>query len=186
MERRTKPDLAVSVGEQDHARGAATAPVTLVEYGDYECPYTQKALPVVEALEHEFGARLRFVFRHFPRTAIHRYAQHAAEAAEAAHAQGHFWEMHRHLLEPQWNLDQPSLVHYAMELGLDPNTFERALRNRSFSSVVAEDLLTAVASGVETTPSFFINGMRHSGDFDLTTMRAALLQAEEQARQGAS
>jgi len=120
MERRIKPDLAVSVGEQDHARGPATAPVTLVEYGDYECPYTQKALPVVEALEHEFGERLRFVFRHFPRTVIHHHAQHAAEAAEAAHAQGHFWEMHRHLLEPQWNLDQPSLVHYATELGPIP------------------------------------------------------------------
>jgi len=185
MERRPKPDLAVPVGERDHTRGLATAAVTLVEYGDYECPYSQKALLVVEALEHEFGDRLRFVFRHFPRTVIHRYAQHAAEAAEAAHAQGYFWQMHRHLLEPQWNLDQPSLVHYAMELGLDPDKFERGLRNRSYRSPVEEDLLTAVASGVESTPSFFINGMQHKDGFDLATMRTALLKAEEQARQRA-
>jgi protein-disulfide isomerase len=181
MQRRVKPDLAVPVGEHDHVRGPAGAPTTIVMYGDYECPYTRKAIVVIDQLQQEAGEHIRFAFRHFPLRVIHRQAQQAAEAAEAANAQGKFWSMHRVLLEYPWNLDQESLVTYAAAIGLDVDLFEQSLRARRYADAVEEDLLTGVASGIEATPTLFVNGKRLVGILDRTTIVQMLLQVEEQS-----
>jgi Na+/H+ antiporter NhaA len=175
-------DLAEDVDpERDHIRGAEDAPVTLVEYGDYECPYCGQAEVVVRELLTSFGDDLRYVWRHLPLSDVHPSAQLAAEAAEAAAAQGAFWGMHDKLLEHQDELSPRDLSRYAEELGLDLDSFWDELRRHEHAERVAEDVGSADASGVAGTPSFFINGRRHQGAYDATTLTAAVRSARARA-----
>jgi protein-disulfide isomerase len=169
--------LKPPVGANDHVEGPAKAPVTLVEYGDYECPYCGQAYPVVKALQERLGKQLRFVFRNFPLSEAHPHAEHAAEAAEAAAAQGKFWEMHDHLYENQDALDDEDLVGYAKALGLDVPRFVREMEEHRYAERVREDFRSGVRSGVNGTPTFFINGARHDGPFDLGSLLAAIEEA---------
>lgn len=162
--------LAVPVGPVDHALGPEDAAVTLVLYGDYECPYTARALPVVGELRQQFGDDLRYVFRNFPLREIHPHAQRAAEAAEAADAQGRFWEMHETLFARQRSLDAVSLAAYAAEVDLDPARFGHELAAHTHAPRIQADLDGGVASGVQGTPTFFVNGRRHDASHDLETM----------------
>ena len=170
--------LAVPVDQdRDHIQGQADAPVTLVEYGDYECPYCGAAYPIVTELQDRMGERLRFVFRNFPITTSHPHAEQAAEAAEAAAAQGRFWEMHDHLYENQRRLGDQDLYAYAEELGLDVQLFEKELAGHVHAPRVREDFMSGVRSGVNGTPSFYVNGTRHDDSYDLETLLAALERA---------
>jgi protein-disulfide isomerase len=162
------------VSPRDHVQGPADAPVTLLEYGDYQCPYCGAAHPVVKVVQGYLGDNLRFAFRHFPLTTVHEYAEGAAEGAEAAGAQGKFWEMHDKLFENQPALDYDSLFGYAEELGLDVERFATELENGVYAPRVREDFISGVRSGVNGTPTFFINGVRHEGSFDLETMLEAI------------
>ena len=169
--------LALPVSERDHVQGPATALVTLVEYGDYECPYCGQAHPIVKELQERLGDRLRFVFRNFPLTNAHPHAAHAAEAAEAAAAQGKFWEMHDYLYEHQRTLDDPRLLQAAAQLGLDTARFQQEMGAHTHAARVREDFLSGVRSDVNGTPSFFVNGVRHDESYDLETLVAALERA---------
>jgi Na+/H+ antiporter NhaA len=179
---------------RDHVRGPLDAPVTLVEYGDYECPYCGRAAPVVRELLRRFDGRLRFVFRHLPLTDVHANAALAAQAAEAAGAQGRYWEMHDLLFAHQDALDVAALRGHAQQLGLDVDAFEADLREGRHAARVAQDVNTAGEAGVAGTPTFFINEVRHRGAYDLDAMdtlvrrvlrlvenRAAAVQAAEQS-----
>lgn len=166
--------LTVPVAERDHVRGPASAPVTLVEYGDYECPHCGRAYPIVKQVQASMGRRLRFVFRNFPLRESHPHAQGAAEAAEAAGAQGKFWEMHDRLFERQFALEDASLMEYALELGLDVERFRQELEGRVYEPRVREDFRSGVMSGVNGTPTFFINGERYDDGWDAATLLAAL------------
>jgi len=168
--------------ELDHVRGPDSAPVTLVEYGDYECPYCGRAEVVIRELLDSFGDELRYVWRHLPLNDVHPHAQMAAEAAEAAGSQGRFWEMHDRLLADQDELAPTDLTRHAEELGLDTERFWDELRTREHASRVDRDVASADASGVAGTPTFFINGRRHSGAYDLATLTAAVKAAEKRAR----
>ena len=163
----------------DHVRGPADGPVTLVEYGDFECPYCGRAEPVIRELVQMFGRDLRFVFRHLPLEDVHEHAALAAEAAEAAGAQGRFWEMHDLLLAHQDALTVTDLREYARQLGLDQDRFIEDLDSRRFALRVARDVESADASGVAGTPTFFINGRRHYGAYDLDSLTAAFRNAQE-------
>lgn len=169
--------LTLPVGERDHVRGVASAPVTLVEYGDYECPHCGRAYPIVKQVQQPLGPRLRFVFRNFPLRESHPHAQRAAEAAEAAGAQGKFWEMHDRLFERQFALDDASVAEYARELGLDVARFRRELERRVYEPRVREDFRSGVMSGVNGTPTFFINGERYDDEWDAATLFAAVERA---------
>ncbi len=168
--------------DRDHVRGSEQAPVTLVEYGDYECPYCGQAEVVIRELLVSFGDDLRYVWRHLPLTDVHPNAQMAAEASEAAAAQGAFWEMNDKLLQHQDELATRQLARYAEELGLDVERFLDELRRRVHAARVAEDVATADASGVAGTPSFFINGRRHRGAYDVETLTTAVRAARNRAR----
>ena len=171
-------DLVDPVEEDvDHVRGPATAPVTLVEYGDFECPYCGQAEPVIRALLSEFGADLRFVFRNLPLDDVHEHARLAAEAAETAGAFGRYWEMHDLLFQHQDALATEDLIDYARELGLDVDVFATKLRRRKYSPRVARDIESADRSGVSGTPTFFVNGRRHQGAYDLETLSALVRSA---------
>jgi protein-disulfide isomerase len=148
--------------EQDHVLGQATAPITLVEYGDFECPFCGRSYPAVRRIRAELGDRLRFVFRHFPRPE-HPHARHAAEAAEAASAQGHFWEMHDQLFEHQDALSDSDLARYAADLGLDVERFRHELASHAYAERVQRDIQSGAHSDVHGTPTFFINGVKHEG-----------------------
>jgi protein-disulfide isomerase len=174
MRVRRQGTLAIDVGPRDHVQGPPDAPVTLLEYGDYQCPYCGAAHPVVKALQQQLGDSLRFAFRHFPLSTVHEYAEQAAESAEAAGAQGKFWEMHDMQFENQPALDFESLVGYAEELGLDVERFATELENGIYAPRVREDFISGVRSGVNGTPTFFINGVRHEGSFDFETMLEAI------------
>ena len=164
-------DLADDVDPRiDHIRGAPDASVTLVEYGDYECPYCGQAETVIRELLVSFGDDLRYVWRHLPLNDVHPHAQMAAEAAEAAGAQGRFWEMHDMLLAHQDALRPMDLGRYAEELGLDLDRFWDELRRRVHAPRVARDVASADESGVSGTPTFFINGRRHYGAYDIATL----------------
>lgn len=179
----TTSKLMLPVSERDHIRGPATALVSLVEYGDYECPYCGEAYPVVEELQRVLGDRLQFVFRHFPLAQIHPYAEGAAEAAEAAGAQDMFWEMHATLYTHQHALDAAHLIAYAIALGLDPTSLRHALERRAYEKRVREDFLSGVRSGVNGTPTFFIEGVRYDGPRDFDSLLAVLAEvAAEKAR----
>jgi Na+/H+ antiporter NhaA len=171
-------DLAEDVDPaRDHIRGGADAPVTLVEYGDFECPYCGQAEPAIRELLADWGDDLRYVFRHLPLSDVHPWAQLAAEAAEAAGAQGAFWGMYDILLAHQGELTPRSLRHYAQELGLEGERFAEELRRRVYAPRVSADVASADASGVSGTPSFFINGRRHAGVYDVATLSAAVRAA---------
>ncbi|HEX6460402.1 MAG TPA: Na+/H+ antiporter NhaA [Thermoleophilaceae bacterium] len=175
-------DLAEDVDpERDHIRGAEDAPVTLVEYGDYECPYCGQAEEVVRELLVSFGDDLRYVWRHLPLNDVHANAQLAAEAAEAAAAQGAFWGMHDRLLAHQDDLSPRDLARYAEELGLDLDRFWDDLRRHTHADRIADDVASADASEVAGTPSFFINGKRHRGAYDVGTLTAAVRSARARA-----
>jgi Na+/H+ antiporter NhaA len=174
-------DLAEPVDpERDHVRGPAEAPVTVVEYGDFECPYCGRAEPAVRELLKEFGD-VRYVWRNLPLTDVHPHAQAAAEAAEAAAEQGAFWEMHDKLLDHQDDLKASDLVRYAEELGLDVERFENDLQRRSGAQHIAEDVDSADLSGVSGTPTFFINDRRHYGAYDVGTLSAEVKAARARA-----
>jgi Na+/H+ antiporter NhaA len=174
-------DLAAPVdSERDHVRGPEEAPVTLVEYGDFECPYCGEAEPIVRELLRDFGD-LRYVWRHLPLNDVHPEAQLAAEAAEAAAEQGAFWEMHDLLLGHQDALLLADLVGYAEQLGLDTERFESDLRRHSGAARIAEDVDTADLSGVSGTPSFFVNGRRHAAAYDIETLSKAVRTARARA-----
>jgi protein-disulfide isomerase len=174
--------LTLPVSERDHIQGPATAAVTLVEYGDYQCPYCGQAYPIVEALREQLGNRLRFVFRHFPLTQMHPHAEPAAEAAEAAGAQGQFWEMHDVLFTHQHALDDPHLIQYAAALDLDPTQFYRALAEHYYTGRVREDFTSGVRSGVNGTPTFFINQARYNGPPDFESLLAVIEDAAEEQK----
>jgi protein-disulfide isomerase len=166
--------LTPPVGERDHVQGAASAPVTLVEYGDYECPYCGQAHPIVKAIQQQVGDRLRFVFRNFPLANMHPHAQHAAEAAEAAGALGNFWPMHDLLYENQEVLEDDDLLQYAAALGLDAERFRGDLVRHVHASRVREDFLSGARSGVNGTPTFFLNGVRYDESWDFDTLLHAI------------
>lgn len=166
---------------RDHIRGPLEAPLTLVEYGDYECPYCGRAAPIVKELLAEFGDRLRFVFRHLPLPDVHANAALAAEAAEAASAQGRFWEMHDALFEHQDQLLPADLAVHADRLGLDVPRFEQDLRSGAFAARVTQDVNSAEEAGVAGTPTFFINEVRHVGPYDRESLREALQRADRWA-----
>jgi len=169
--------LVLPVGPRDHIQGPADAPVTLVEYGDFECPHCGAAYPIVKGIQRSMGEDLRFVYRHFPLTRVHEHAEHAAEISEAAAQHGKFWPMHDLLFENQDALEDDDLVGYAEHLGIDPEWAAAALADGRFEPRVREDFSSGVRSGVNGTPTFFINGQRYDGPLDLLleTLRQALI-----------
>ncbi len=169
--------LTPPVAARDHAQGRADAPVTLVEYGDYECPHCGRAYPIVKAVQRSMGNSLRFVFRNFPLTKAHEHAEHAAEMAEAAAHEGKFWEMHDLLFEHQDALEDEHLVGYATSLAIDPAWAAAALAQGLFRERVREDFASGVKSGVNGTPTFFINGGRYDGLLHPTALLEALVIA---------
>ena len=176
-------DLSDDVdSELDHIRGADVAPVTLVEYGDYQCPYCGRAEVVIRELLDSFSDDLRYVWRQLPLNDVHSHAQMAAEAAEAAGSQGAFWEMHDRLLADQDDLTVTDLTRHASELGLDVERFWDELRRREHVPRVDRDVASADASGVAGTPTFFINGRRHRGAYDVATLTTAVQAARSRAR----
>ncbi|WP_248961526.1 Na+/H+ antiporter NhaA [Sphaerisporangium perillae] len=174
-------DLAFPVDPgRDHLRGPQDAPVTVVEYGDFECPYCGLAEPVVRELLADFGD-VQYVWRHLPLNGVHPSAQLAAEASEAAAEQEAFWEMHDLLLTHQGELLLPDLLRYAGQIGLDVHRFRRDLEGRAGAARIAEDVDSADVSGVSGTPTFFVNGRRHHGAYDITTLSAAVRAARARA-----
>jgi protein-disulfide isomerase len=173
------PKLTTPVSARDHIQGSPQAPVLLVQYGDYECPYCGMAYPVVKEIQSRLGGMVAFVFRNFPLKEKHTHAMQAAEAAEAANAQGRFWQMHDMLYENQQNLQYQDLLDYAESLDLDLEQFEQDLMQHTYAERVREDFLSGVRSGVNGTPTFYINGIRHDGGDDLESLLAAITAAAE-------
>ena len=176
--------LTPPVNAQDHIVGPDDAPVTLVEYGDFECPYCGMAHPIVKSAQRELGNQLRFVFRNFPLAELHPHARLAAQAAEAAGAQGRFWEMHDMLFEHQDALEPQDLIGYAKSLGLDVPRVERDLKAGMYAKKVRDDFRSGVRSGVNGTPTFFVNGERYDGSWAnekafISALRDAARQAVE-------
>jgi protein-disulfide isomerase len=168
-------ELQQPVTDQDHIRGNPDAPITLVEYGDFECPHCGAAHPVVRDLMEHMGENMRFVYRHFPLQESHPHAALAAEAAEAAGAQGKFWQMHDKLFRNQQALEVENLYDYAAQIGLDADQLLQDLKDRRHEPEVNKDFLSGVRSGVNGTPTFYINGLRYDGP----VTQAALLNALE-------
>jgi len=166
--------LKIPVGPNDHVEGPENAPVTLVEYGDYQCPYCGEAHPVVKAIQKAFGKKLRFVFRNFPLGEMHPHAESAAETAEFAAANGKFWQMHDALYENQEQLGGALYLELAGSLGLPAAALRKALEDGAYREKVRADFMGGVKSGVNGTPSFFINGHRHDESFDFETLSAAI------------
>jgi NhaA family Na+:H+ antiporter len=168
------PKLKLPVSDRDHIRGPVDARVTLVEYGDYECPHCRQVHPIVKELRSRFGERLRYVFRHFPITSMHPHAQLAAEAVEAAGSQGKFWEMHDLLFEHEGALTREELLGYAGLLGLDRERFEEELTQQVHRARVREDFRSGIRSGANGTPTLFLNGVRYDGAWDLDSLIAEI------------
>ncbi|WP_435155671.1 DsbA family protein [Haladaptatus sp. DFWS20] len=166
--------LAVPVNQHDHIDGAVDATVTLVEYGDYECPYCEEAQQAVKELRRTMNDRVQFVFRHFPLTQLHPHAERAAEATEAAAEQGKFWEMHDLLFEEPTEITEGELQDAAATLDLDMTQFDDELAMHTHRNRVHEDLISGAQSGVIGTPTFFINGERYDEQWDVTPLRGAL------------
>jgi protein-disulfide isomerase len=172
------PSLTLPVSDvRDHIQGPLSAPVTLVEYGDYECGYCHEAYVILQKLMTQVGEQVRLVFRNFPLQEMHPHAEHAAEAAEAAAAQGRFWEMHDILYERQNALEDDDLIAYADALRLDLDRFGLELSQGTHKPRIREDFLSGVRSGVNGTPTFFINGKRHDGAWDLASLTGAVTRA---------
>lgn len=166
--------LMLPVAKHDHIQGPIDAPIMLVEYGDYECPYCGEAYPIIKAIQERLGDRLCFAFRNFPLVNSHPHAQHAAEAAEAAGAQGKFWEMHDLLFENQEALDDEDIAEYAATLGLDARCLIDEVVTGVHAAHVREDFRSGARGGVNGTPTLFINGVRHEGRPDV--LLAALME----------
>ena len=173
--------LTDPVTSDDHVQGEPDAAVTLVQDGDYECPYTRMSRHAVHQLQREFPDSLRFVFRHFPLEEIHPHARSAAMAAEAAGAQTDFWTMHEYLFEHQNQLEEQDLQTYAVELQLDADRFERDRRSPEIARRVDRDLNSGERSGVEGTPTFYVNGIRHDGGYELDSLRPAIVASMHKA-----
>lgn len=171
--------LTPPVDDDDHAAGPDDAPVTLVEYGDYQCPYCRRAEPVVEAVRRRLGRQLRYVFRHFPLEQLHPLARAAAEAAEAAGAQGRFWPMHAALIGEPEALAAEDLVAHAREIGLDVERFRGELADRTYAPAVDADVHGGLDSGVPGTPTFFLNGRLYQGPVDEGALGDALIDAAQ-------
>jgi protein-disulfide isomerase len=171
--------LAVPVSEEDHAQGSPRAAVTLLEYGDYQCPFCGQAYPIIKDVQAATGRKLRFVFRNFPLTQAHPYAELAAEAAESADVEGKFWEMHDALFENQAMISEDAVMEIARKLGLNLSRFVEDIRTRKFMNHVRKDFMGGVKSGVNGTPCFFINGKRHDGPWDYETLSNSLASFEE-------
>jgi len=165
--------------KRDHCLGPDNAPVTLLEYGDYQCPFCGRAYVIIKRLQEYFGEQLRFAFRNFPLTQIHPHAQQAAEAAEAAGGQGKFWEMHDMLYENQDALDLPSLREYALVLELDMDRFDMEMMTHAHAQRVREDFMSGVRSGVNGTPTFYLNSLRFDGSWDGTRLMTAIQELIE-------
>jgi protein-disulfide isomerase len=178
----TPPTLTVPVGPDDWSDGPEDAPVTFVEYGDFECSHCGSIEPVLRELRRLAGPGMRFVYRHFPLTSSHPHAQVAAEAAEAAGAQAAFWPMHDALFANQQALTERDLVGYAAQLGLDADAVATALANQTYEPNVREDFMSGVRSGVSGTPTFFINGVRYDGEYTLDALARAVQRAGRAAR----
>jgi protein-disulfide isomerase len=174
--------LKTPITAEDHAQGTESAEVTLVEYGDYECPYCGEAYPIVKEVQRQFGKRLRFVFRNFPLSQMHPHAEAAAEVAEFAGAQGKFWEMHDQLYENQARFGDALYLSLGEELGLSTTAMRKALKDGTFKARVRADFTGGVRSGVNGTPTFFINGHRHDSSFDFETLVSAIQQAATTAK----
>ena len=166
--------LRLPVGDRDHIRGLINSPVILVEYGDYECPYCGAAYAIVKELQQSMSSRLGFVFRNFPLAKIHPHAMAAAQAAEAAGAQGSFWKMHDMLFENQKRLIRHHIIEYADKLALDCTRLLEELASGAYAKRIQEDFRSGVRSGVNGTPTFFINGVRYNGPRDVESMLVAL------------
>jgi protein-disulfide isomerase len=169
--------LALEIGDRDHTQGRTDAPLTLVEYGDYQCPHCGHAYPIVKAVQRHLGAALRFVYRNFPLRELHPHAEAAAEAAEAAGAQGKFWQMHDALFENQAELGSAALARYAERLSVDMGRWTHDMKLGLYRQRVQDDIRSGVRSDVQGTPTFFINGYRHDAAFDERTLLAALESA---------
>ena len=175
------PRLTLPVGERDHAEGSAHAAVVLVEYGDYQCPYCGAAYPIVKQIQRELGAELRFIFRNFPITNSHPRAEWAAETAEAAAAQGKFWEMHDYLYEHQRQFEDASyFTKFEKKLKLDVARLSEEVAQRAYAPRIEEDYVSGIRSGVNGTPTFFINGVRYDGYPEFQPMVSALRRAVQQ------
>jgi protein-disulfide isomerase len=170
--------LTTSISARDHIQGRDDAPVTLLEYADYQCPYCGAVHPVIKRLQKALGKKLRFVFRNFPLTHSHPYALLAAEAAEAAGLQGKFWEMHDVIFENQTSLEPEILPAWAHQAGVDVAKFAKDIGQPAITQRIKDDYASGNESGVDGTPSFFINGIRFAGDDTFESLRAALLDAE--------
>jgi protein-disulfide isomerase len=168
--------LILPVAGHDHIQGPVDAPLALIEYGDYQCPYCGDAYPVVKAIQERLGDRLCFAFRNFPLATMHPHAEHAAEAAEAAGAQGRFWEMHDMLFENQSALEDDDLAQYAKALGLDADRLISEVRSGAHALRVKEDFRGGARNGVNGTPTFFVNGVRYDGEFGVGALFAALTE----------
>ena len=169
--------LKMPITAEDHIQGLESADVTLVEYGDYQCPHCGHAYPVVHQVQKQFGKRLRFVFRNFPLSEMHPQAEAAAEVAEFAGAQGKFWEMHDKLYENQERLGEALFLDLGERLKLSTTALRQALEQRTFEARVRADFKGGARSGVNGTPTFFINGHRHDGSFDFEALVSAIHQA---------
>jgi protein-disulfide isomerase len=169
--------LTLPIEPHDHASGPEDAAVTLVEYGDYECEWCARAYPVIKQIQQTMGKQVRVVFRHFPRNSLHPHAGTAAQAAEAAAAQGKFWEMHGLLFENQDELAEVDLTKYALKLGLEVYKFQADVSSERFAPKVRRDLESGLASGVKKTPTLFINDVRYEGPLEYDALVAALLSA---------
>jgi protein-disulfide isomerase len=167
-------ELAEPVSAEDHIQGPAGASITLVQYGDFECPYTRMSRHSVQQLQRELGNRLRFVFRHFPLREIHPHALAASRAAEAAGEQGKFWEMHEYIFSHQHALDDEHLLEYAVAVGLDVDRYQDDKGSAPVAGRIERDVQGGIRSGVRGTPTFFINGRRHHGSYEVDTLRAAI------------
>jgi protein-disulfide isomerase len=166
--------LSIPVSEKDHAQGGGAASCVLVEYGDYQCPSCGEAYPIVKRLQKHFGDRLTFVFRNFPLTQIHPWAEPAAEVAEFAAQHGKFWEMHDLLYENQSNLGETLFAKLAATLALPDSELEKAVAEHSYLARVRSDFTGGVRSGVNGTPTFFIAGQRHNGAYDFDALSDAI------------
>jgi protein-disulfide isomerase len=171
--------LILPISKRDHVQGPLDAAVQLVEYGDYECPYCKAAFPVVKQIQVQLGSDLCFAFRHFPLFEIHPHAMGAAEAAESAAVQGRFWQMHDMLYENSPRLDAPDLTAFAAALGLELKRFANDLARHRYLPRIREDIESALNSSARGTPTFFINGIRHEGGYDMESLLPALLEAQQ-------
>jgi len=174
--------LKVPIVAEDHAQGPENAEVTLVEYGDYECPHCGRAYPIVQQVQKHFGKRLRLVFRNFPLSEMHPHAEPAAEVAEFAGEQGKFWEMHDRLFENQARLGEALFLELCEKLKLSTAALHQALEQKTFEGRVRADFKGGVRSGVNGTPTFFINGQRHDASFDFETLVSAIDRAMGRAK----